>query len=100
MTLLGIHFCQEVLDDGQGLSKRMAPQEGGERLLPAVVGLEAMAQAFHALEMACRVLCGCSVEEAAAVTESTLDDLPVDGDVPAYEVWRRRIMSSLHPLQE
>jgi hypothetical protein len=42
-------------------------------------------------ELACRVLCGLSAEEAAGVTDAALEQLPPDGEVPAYEVWRRRI---------
>jgi hypothetical protein len=37
------------------------------------------------------VLCGATAQEAAAVTDVALEDLPPDGLEPAYEVWRRRI---------
>ena len=47
------------------------------------------------LELACQVLCRCSWERAAAVTEETLQELPDDGPVPAYEVWRGRIQKEL-----
>jgi hypothetical protein len=46
-------------------------------------------------DMASRLLCGMSAAEAAAVTDETLLDLPPDGDVPAYEVWRLRIQARL-----
>jgi hypothetical protein len=42
-------------------------------------------------ETAVKVYCGCSVEEAAAVTDQEREGLPPDGAVPAYEVWRERI---------
>lgn len=42
-------------------------------------------------ETACRILCGMSAEAAARLTDTTLVDLPRDGDEPVYEVWRRRI---------
>ena len=42
-------------------------------------------------EMACRVFCRCTIEEAAFVTDMKLQNLPIDGTVPAYEVWRQRI---------
>ncbi len=42
-------------------------------------------------ELACQVLCGTSAEEAAAVTDRCLVDLPPDGVETAYEVWRGRI---------
>ncbi len=40
---------------------------------------------------ACRVLCDLTTEEAAALADSARQQLPDDQDVPAYEVWRRRI---------
>jgi hypothetical protein len=42
-------------------------------------------------DLACRVLCRASSEQAAAITDSALRDLPPDGAEPAYEVWRQRI---------
>lgn len=41
--------------------------------------------------LACEVFCGCAIEQAAAVTDVMLQDLPADGAVPSYEVWRQRI---------
>ena len=46
-------------------------------------------------EMACRLICGMPAIEAAAVTDEALHNLPADGDVPAYEIWRRRIQTRL-----
>jgi hypothetical protein len=43
--------------------------------------------------MACKVVCGVSADGAAAVTERALHDLPPDGALPAYEVWRQRIQA-------
>ncbi|HEY2155804.1 MAG TPA: DUF1702 family protein, partial [Isosphaeraceae bacterium] len=40
---------------------------------------------------ACSVFCDLSADEAAAVTDDALADLPPDGAVPAYEAWRARI---------
>jgi len=42
-------------------------------------------------EVACRVLCGMSAADAAQLTDTALLDLPGDGEIPAYEVWRQRI---------
>ena len=42
-------------------------------------------------ELACDVFCGCSADEAAAITDDCLRDLPEDGPEPAYAVWRARI---------
>lgn len=44
-------------------------------------------------DLACRVLCGLSADDAARITDVTLENLPPDGDLPAYEVWRRRIQA-------
>ncbi len=48
-------------------------------------------------ELACRVLCGMSARDAAELTCTTVPELPphgglsVDGEDPAYQVWRQRI---------
>lgn len=44
-------------------------------------------------KVACRILCGLSIEEAAFLTDVTLKKLPVtdDAELPKYEIWRRRI---------
>jgi uncharacterized protein YuzE len=46
-------------------------------------------------ELACRLLCGLSAAETAALTDETLIDLPPDGEIPAFEIWRRRIQERL-----
>jgi hypothetical protein len=45
---------------------------------------------FHT-EMACRILCHCTSEEAALITDAILEDLPKRSEIPLYEVWRQRI---------
>ncbi len=42
-------------------------------------------------ERACRVLCGLSATDAAAITDAALENLPASEAEPAFEVWRRRI---------
>lgn len=42
-------------------------------------------------ELACQVLCGRSAAAAALVARDAQHGLPPDGEVPAFEVWRRRI---------
>ncbi|GII76199.1 enediyne biosynthesis protein [Sphaerisporangium rufum] len=44
-----------------------------------------------ATETATRVLCGLPPEQAARVSNQSRPDQPIQGDVPAYEVWRQRI---------
>ena len=43
----------------------------------------------------CRLVCGYSAEETAAITDAALEDLPSDNATPAYELWRRRIQNKL-----
>jgi enediyne biosynthesis protein E3 len=45
-------------------------------------------------ENVCRVICGRSAAEVAALTDAALDDLHEEGELPAYEVWRRRIQNN------
>lgn len=46
-------------------------------------------------ESVCRVICGHSAEETAAITDAALEDLHGEGELPAYEVWRRRIQNKI-----
>ncbi len=41
--------------------------------------------------LAAGILCGLSAVEAARLSDATLENLPVNGDEPAYEIWRRRL---------
>jgi enediyne biosynthesis protein E3 len=45
-------------------------------------------------ELACRILCGMSAEEAAGLTDEALADLTGSDGWPAYEVWRGRIRAN------
>jgi hypothetical protein len=49
-------------------------------------------QAVHT-ELACEVLCGMSAEAAAEITDMALKELPTNGALPAYELWRQRIQN-------
>jgi len=44
-------------------------------------------------ETACRLICGNTAEETAAITDAALEDLREEAGLPAYEVWRRRIQN-------
>jgi enediyne biosynthesis protein E3 len=46
-------------------------------------------------ETACRVICGHSAEELAAITDTALEDLHEKDGLPAYEQWRRRIQNKI-----
>ena len=41
--------------------------------------------------LAAKVLCGFAAADAARLTDAALENLPADAEVPAYEIWRRRI---------
>ncbi|MGB8370176.1 MAG: DUF1702 family protein [Limisphaerales bacterium] len=43
--------------------------------------------------LATKILCGLTAADAARLTDEALENLPADSDVPAYEIWRRRIQS-------
>jgi hypothetical protein len=42
-------------------------------------------------DQACRELCGMSALEAAQLTDQAFENLSLDGEEPAYEVWRLRL---------
>ena len=44
---------------------------------------------------AVRILAGCTAQEAAETTDRTRIGLRADGDIPAYEVWRRLVAREL-----
>jgi hypothetical protein len=48
-------------------------------------------------ELACRRLAGCTATEASAHVDRARCNLPADGQVPAYEVWRARLRAALAP---
>jgi hypothetical protein len=43
----------------------------------------------------CQLICGHSAETLAAITDDALEDLRAEGELPAYEVWRRRIQNKI-----
>ena len=45
-------------------------------------------------ETVCRLICGHSAEDTAAITDAALEDLRGEDGLPAYEVWRRRIQNN------
>ncbi len=73
---------------------RFAPQLGQGAAFAAKVRARGGNPAPHT-DLACRLLCGRSAAEAAALADEALEGLPPDGEVPAYEVWRRRIQERL-----
>ncbi|MFN3920123.1 MAG: DUF1702 family protein [Methylohalobius sp.] len=105
--------CQGHLWSGVGLACAYAGgadkatletlREQGKEFLPQVAQGAAFAAkarqragnpAAHT-DLACRVLCGLSAEQAAEITDLALEGLPAAGEVPAYELWRRRIQAQL-----
>ncbi len=41
--------------------------------------------------LATKILCGLTAADAARLTDEALEELPINSDEPAYEIWRRRI---------
>jgi hypothetical protein len=50
-------------------------------------------------DLAARVICGVSAEEAARLTDEALENLPAEAGTP-YEVWRCRIQQRLAHQKE
>jgi hypothetical protein len=53
--------------------------------------------------VATKILCGLTAADAARLTDEALENLPVNSDEPAYEIWRRRIQNHFaqtRPLQK
>ncbi len=50
--------------------------------------------------LATKILCGFTAADAARLTDEALEILPADSDVPAYEIWRRRIQSRFIPTRQ
>jgi hypothetical protein len=48
--------------------------------------------ASHYVELACKILCGLSSTEASHMVDLARENLPPDGEVPAYEIWRQRLV--------
>ena len=42
-------------------------------------------------DLACEVLCGLSSKMVAQIANTACDNLPPDGEEPAYEIWRQRL---------
>lgn len=50
--------------------------------------------------LATKILCGLTAADAARLTDEALGNLPADSDVPAYEIWRRRIQNHFAPTRQ
>ena len=48
-------------------------------------------------DLAAGILCDTTAEDAARVTDAALENLPADGEQPAYEIWRRRVQNHFVP---
>jgi enediyne biosynthesis protein E3 len=81
------------------LSADHAPQLAQGAAFAAEARRRAGNMAAHT-DAACRVLCGTSAEEAAAVARQEMQALPPDGAIPAYEVWRARIQRRFQAMAQ
>ncbi len=77
----------------QALQKAAGPHQAQMAVGAAMAAMfrqQAGGSAPHT-ELACQTLWGLSGAQVAHLTEIARQDLPTDGDVPAYEIWRQRI---------
>ena len=87
--------CEEAaLQELIHLAGACAPQLRQGSTFAAVARERGGNPAAHT-ELACRVLCGRTTAELAALCDETGRDLPPDGAEPAFETWRQRIQSAL-----
>lgn len=81
-----------VIESLRARAERFSP----ELAQGAAFAAQARARARNpspATELACQVLCRCDATAAAAETVRALEELPPNGGVPSFEVWRRRIQA-------
>ena len=50
--------------------------------------------------LATKILCGLPAVDAARLTDAALENLRADSNVPAYEIWRRRIQNHFTPARQ
>ena len=86
----------EELIDVAGTAHRAPLAQGA--VFAASTRLHAGNSAPH-VAMACEMICGLSVAEAAELFDRTAQDLPANGassaaSIPAFEVWRQRIQQN------
>jgi enediyne biosynthesis protein E3 len=81
----------------------------GEYAPQLAMGVAIAANARHTVgnpssyvELACEELCGMSSDEASVMVDVARTNLPDDGEQPAYEIWRSRLVErfSSTPTQE
>jgi len=90
---LACGYAGGVSETSIRLLRRLALPHGGSLSLGCAFACEARRRAGSAsgaTELAARVLCNLSAEQAAAAARDETGAAVADGSVPAYEVWRRR----------
>ena len=95
---LAAAYAGPATPDGLALLRDAAGKDAIELAQGAAFAAAARAHAGNPAvhtELACRLLAGRSASEAAALTTLARRDLPPDGAVPAYEVWRARLRAAL-----
>jgi hypothetical protein len=84
----------ETLDELRRAGEGHASQLAQGAAFAAAARERAGNPAAHS-DLACRLLAGRSARALAALVDAAAHDLPPDGAVPSYEVWRARIRSAL-----
>ena len=99
---LGLACAYAGAVDGAGIGAlrkaagAFAPQLAQGAAFAAKARLRAGNPTAH-LDVVCRLLCGSSAEDAAAVTDDTLVGLTDDDTQPKFETWRQRIQQYYTP---
>jgi hypothetical protein len=91
---LAASYAGEADAEELALLKTLADGYVGELCQGVCFAAKARQRASNPTEhtaLACEVLAGRGVDEAARICDQALIDLPADGDLPAYEAWRQRI---------
>lgn len=90
----------DVVKELKILSRPYFPSVAQGVAFAAKTRLRAGNPAAHT-ELACRLICGLSIDEAASLTDAMLKDLPETGDLklPKYEIWRQRIQHEFSSLE-
>jgi len=102
----GIGLATAYAGAAESAALELLREAAGPHLDAVAQGAAFAAQARHRAgnmaphtEAACRVLCGLPAEAAARYTVEALEDLPPDGDEPAYEIWRARLRARFAPVK-
>jgi hypothetical protein len=101
---LAMAYAGPVDEADMRLARRNCGEHGIHLGQGVAFACEARARARHIpvhTDLAARVTAGIGAAELSALVRETRGGLPADdGDVPAYEIWRRKTASAMSPMLE